>query len=115
MTQGLAQERNCSCYLYGGIGFTLPEYRAGDKKGVPFFLNYGQKWAEKNNSLFSFMGTYPGFETMTSRAFPGMFKTLCNVAYKDLTVNLAGTQPNFQGLKDGMILYASNKKSWNER
>ena len=109
-TQAVAQVKGCPFYLYGGIGFTLPEFRAGEKKGVPLFLNHGQQWADSQKSIFSFVGTYPGFEKLTHKALPGMFKRLSYVPYQDLTsVNLHTDQPNLQGLPDGMTLMVSQK------
>ena len=111
LTQAVAQDKKCPFYLYGGIGFTLPEYRAGEKKGVPLFLNHGQVWADSQKSIFSFVGTYPGFEKLTHKALPGMFKRLAYVSYQDLTsVNLhSDTKPDFVGLPDGMTLMVSQK------
>ena len=111
LTQAVAQEKKCPFYLYGGIGFTLPEYRAGEKKGVPLFLNHGQVWADSQKSIFSFVGTYPGFEKLTHKALPGLFKRLAYVSYQDLTsVNLhTNTKPEFVGLPDGMTLMVSQK------
>ena len=79
-------------------------------KGVPLFLNHGQVWADSQKSIFSFVGTYPGFEKLTHKALPGLFKRLAYVSYQDLTsVNLHTDKPEFVGLPDGMTLMVSQK------
>ena len=109
LIQNMAQNRKCSFFLYGGMGYQKPDYR--DRGGTPIFLANCYQWAAQEEAFFSFMGTFPGFSDMIDRKLPGMFTKLAYVPYSDLTVNLFNDKPNFSDIKDGMILLASNPET----
>ena len=110
LTQSLAQKHGCAYYLYGGMGYTKPEYRS--RGGTPLFMSFCNDWAESKNTLFFNTATYPGFMTMIERNLPGMFVTLANMPYNKLTFRLQDDDFSaFSALEEGMVLMASNRIS----
>ena len=110
LTQSLAQKHGCAFYLYGGMGYTKPEYRS--RGGTPLFMSFCNDWAESKNTLFFNTATYPGFMTMIERKLPGMFMTIADMPYKKLTFRLQDDDFSaFSAFEEGMVLMASNRIS----
>ena len=108
LTQSSAQKQGCEYYLYGGMGYTEPEYR--DRGGTPLFMSFCNDWAESKKTLFFNTGTYPGFMKMIERKLPGMFTSLADMPYNKLTFRLQDDhEPAFNSLDEGMVLMASNR------
>ena len=107
MTQSLAQKQGLPYYLYGGMGFTQPEYR--DRGGTLIFMSFCHQWAKSENSLFFNTGTYPGFMKMIDKKLPGMFRQLAYMPYDHLGFQLYdNAKPAFSDLTDGMVLMVSS-------
>lgn len=100
IVQVKASKSGASVILYGGMGYQKPEARA--QGFIPVFLSAGNDWAKSQpDALFTFMGTFPGFQKLMQKNVPGMFETIAYMPYNKLEFQA------FESLKDGMIIMSS--------
>lgn len=106
LIQGVAQKRKCKYIMYGGMGFSHPQYR--DRGIIPVMLDVSNQKLVPNGCLFTFMGTFPGFYRVMTKALPSTFQLLADIPYSELCLrhNEDGTRV-FEGIPDGLILMGS--------
>lgn len=106
LLQAHAQKRGADYILYGGMGYVMPEYRG--LGFAPLFWSIGAKWAQSNNSLFSFIGTYQHFSGQVHRTHPGKFSSLGFIPFDSLKFNphKSNNDSVFKGIESGMNLMA---------
>ena len=93
--------------FYSGMGYVLSEFRGSGN--IPAFWSSGAQWAKKTNSIFSFMGTFPGFEAKVHTTNPGKFSSLTNIPFRSLNFNPHSSNEKsvFEGIISGMNLMAT--------
>ena len=89
------------------MGYVLSEFRGSGS--IPAFWASGAQWAKETNSVYSMMGTFPGFEAKVYKTNPGKFSPLTKLPYKCLIFNPYSSKKEsvFKGIESEMNLMAT--------